>query len=179
MALKQWRQTGRKLICQGRLFRYFQVESQTQSGHLKGTFDVLESLDWVNVVAVTPEQKLVAIRQYRQGSENITLEIPGGAVDPGEDFLTAARRELCEETGYTSTRWKLIGEVSPNPAFMNNTCQTFLAENCILSDSTNFDPLEEIETQLIDVAKVPEMVRTGKINHSLVVAALHFWTLNR
>ena len=179
MPLQNWRQTGRKLACRGRLFQYWQVESQTESGHLKGTFDVLGFSNWANIIALTPDQKLVAIRQYRQGSESFTMEIPGGAVDPGEDFLAAARRELCEETGYTSTRWKLIGEVCPNPAFMNNTCQTFLAEDCILSDSTNFDPLEEIETQLIDVAEVPEMVRTGKINHSLVVAALHFWQLAR
>ena len=76
------------------------------------------------------ENELILVEQYRHGVDNITLEIPGGAVDKGEKSLDAAKRELLEETGHTSSEWVSLGEVQANPAFMTNTCATFLALNC-------------------------------------------------
>ena len=77
---------------------------------------ILETGDWVNIVAVTPEKKVVVVRQFRFGTEKISTEIPGGLIDPGEEAKTAAMRELQEETGYTSSKWTYLGPVEANPA---------------------------------------------------------------
>ena len=83
-------------------------------------FSLIEAVDWVNVIALTPDQQVVLIRQFRVGANEVCLEIPGGMVDPGETPAEAAARELAEETGYTAPRWHQLGRVSPNPAIMTN-----------------------------------------------------------
>jgi 8-oxo-dGTP pyrophosphatase MutT (NUDIX family) len=99
------------------------------------TFDrlVLESVDWVNVVALDADGRSLMIRQFRFGVGYNTLETPGGMVDPGEDSGTAAARELLEETGYTSEHWQYLGAVEPNPAFHNHLCHHWLAKDVVLS----------------------------------------------
>ena len=107
----------------------------------------------------------------------MTLEIPGGAVNLGEDFEKAAKRELEEETGYRSNEWVNLGCVDPNPAFMSNKCQMFLARDAKLEAEMDLDPLEEIELQLIPLKDVPTLIKEGKVTHSLVVSA--FYLLER
>jgi ADP-ribose pyrophosphatase len=133
---------------------------------------VLESPDWVNVVAVTPERRLVLVRQYRFGSAGVTTEIPGGVVDRGEAHGEAARRELAEETGYTSERWSYLGFVEPNPAFLENRCHHWLAEEALRTEETDLDPGEDIVVTTIELGRVPEEIASGRILHSLVICAL-------
>ncbi len=142
-----------------------------------GRYFYLDCGDWVNVLAVTADMEVVLIEQFRHGSREITLEIPGGMVDPGEDALTAARREAVEESGYTSDSVELIGSVSPNPAIMNNRCHTALMRNATLTESQHLDGNEEIAVRLAPLAKIPELIRDGIIHHSLVVAAFFHYSL--
>src|SRR5947207_10933488 len=92
---------------------------------------VIDCVNWVNVIAVTPDQQLVMIEQYRHGSNTVELEIPGGTMDLSDSSPVATGiRELREETGYEGENARVIGEIFPNPAIMSNTCYTVLVENC-------------------------------------------------
>ena len=133
---------------------------------------VLDTADWVNVVALTPERRLVVVRQYRFGSGTVTTEIPGGVIDLGESPEAAARRELREETGYTAERWRSLGPVEPNPAFQTNLCHHYLAEGARPTHALELDPGEDIVVATLDLAEVRVQVRSGAIRHSLVISAL-------
>jgi 8-oxo-dGTP pyrophosphatase MutT (NUDIX family) len=131
----------------------------------------LDCPDWVNVIAVTESGDLVLIEQYRHGTDTMTTEIPGGAVDPGEEPAATAARELEEETGYRPTEIIEIGTVDPNPAFLSNRCWTYLALGCTADGETDLDPSEEIEVKLAPLADFGRLIDDGTITHSLVIAA--------
>lgn len=133
---------------------------------------VLESPDWVNVVARTAEGRIVCVRQYRFGTDTVTTEIPGGMVDPGETSREAAERELREETGYTASNWQSLGNVHPNPAFQTNRCHFWLAEGAVPSHEQEMDPGEDIAVRLLSVTEVLAGIRSGEISHSLVICAI-------
>jgi 8-oxo-dGTP pyrophosphatase MutT (NUDIX family) len=162
-------------------FRVFSVRSDVKSSPRTGAeheFFVLDSVNWVNVVALTPEQQMVMVRQYRQGTNTVELEIPGGVMEPHDASPVATGcRELREETGYEGEGARIIGQVFPNPAIMSNTCFTVLVENCRLVGSVEFDSGEDLITYLVPVDEVPALVAAGQIRHSLVVAALYHFAL--
>jgi len=140
-------------------------------------FYVLDGADWVNVIPVTDEGNFVLVRQYRHGSDTTTVEIPGGAVDPGDESpLAAARRELLEETGHAAEEWSDLGWVHPNPAIQSNRCWTFLARGCRRVAAPQLDAGEDIEILEAAPDEVRQMLRDGRITHSLVVAAFaKYW----
>ena len=138
----------------------------------------IEADEWVNVVPITADDQVVMVRQYRHGSREITLEIPGGIVDPGETPAEAAARELLEETGYRADRVESIGWVNPNPAIFENRCHTFLAPEVVPVAPIQNTQLEETSVELVSVSEVPHLLRQGKIPHALVVAALYWYALD-
>jgi 8-oxo-dGTP pyrophosphatase MutT (NUDIX family) len=133
---------------------------------------VLSSVDWVNMVALTGEGELVMVRQYRFGVGYATLETPGGMVDPGEDSLSAARRELAEETGYTGGDWSYLGAVEPNPAFHDNLCHHWLARNVTCTQPQQPGSGEMIRVELFSPQAVREAVVAGTIKHALALSVL-------
>ena len=136
-------------------------------------FYVLESLDWVNVIPLTPANEVVLIRQYRHGLGDMTLEIPGGIIEPRDTPQGAARRELQEETGYQDSEIELIGFVLPNPAFLNNRCYTCVARDVFPAGKQSQDEKEDIEVTLRPLNDIPRMIRSGEIDHALVLAAFY------
>jgi 8-oxo-dGTP pyrophosphatase MutT (NUDIX family) len=146
------------------------VSPRTGAAH---DFYVLESKSWVNVIPVTPAQEVVLIRQYRHGTREVTLEIPGGIVEKGNSPQEAARRELREETGYEAGEMVGLGYVHPNPAFLDNRCYTFLAQGARRTGPQTQDEKEDIEVLLKPLADIPRLIREGEITHSLVMAAFY------
>jgi ADP-ribose pyrophosphatase len=134
-------------------------------------FSLIEAVDWVNVIAIQPDKRVVLIRQFRVGANEVCLEIPGGMVDPGESPATAAARELAEETGYTSTNWRQLGKLSPNPAIMTNWLYTFLAEDAVQTGPQRLEGSEVIALETASLDECHALIRDGKIDHALVVAA--------
>lgn len=150
--------------------RIFEVRKQRlkrRSDGLEGEFFVLDTNDWVNVLALTPDNKIILVRQFRYGSMEQSLEPPGGVVERGEDPVVAGLRELQEETGYVGEEPKLLGVVRPNAAILSNRCHVILVRNAHKTAELNFDQHEELVTELYPVKELKEMVRRGDITHSI------------
>jgi 8-oxo-dGTP pyrophosphatase MutT (NUDIX family) len=137
-----------------------------------GEFTIIRTTDWINVIPFTREGELVFIRQFRHGIREVTLEIPGGAIDARDDTpRMAAERELREETGYEAANWEYLGYVTPNPALQSNRCHTFLATEAHRAGEPSFDPYERIEVELLSRGDAGRVLRDHTVHHGLVLAA--------
>lgn len=176
--IKPWKLVSSSLIGDYKIFSlHLQKRLSPRTGQ-EHEFYLLDCPDWVNVIALTEDNKIILVEQYRQGSDTIELEIPGGMIDPQDgDPISAGLRELREETGFEGTEARIIGKVCPNPAFMHNTCYTILVLNCQKNHETSFDPTEDVVTYLYEIDDIPGLIAGGKIRHSLVVAAFYYFNL--
>ena len=177
--IKPWPTIQSRPVADYRVFRLrsdVKVSPRTGQPH---DFYVLEGVNWVNVVALTRDQQVVMIEQYRHGTNTVELEIPGGMMD-AEDAspLAAGLRELREETGYEGVNGRIIGDIFPNPAIMSNVCYTVQVDTCELRHPVAFDQGEDLVTRLVPVGDVPRLIAEGRIKHSLVVVALYHFELS-
>ena len=176
--IQPWRKISSRSLGDFRIFSLradLKISPRTGREH---EFFVMDSVNWVNVVALTPDQQIVLVEQYRQGTDTVELEIPGGIMDARDASPEAAGcRELREETGYEGGRPRIIGRVLPNPAIQSNTCFTILVENCRPAGPVQFDSGEDLITRLVPVAEAAGLVAAGKIRHSLVISALYYYEL--
>jgi 8-oxo-dGTP pyrophosphatase MutT (NUDIX family) len=179
-SIQPWPKIGSRPVGDFRIFSIRsdrKISPRTLKEH---DFFVIDCVNWVNVIALTPDQHLVMIEQYRHGSNTVELEIPGGMIDPGDASPTdAGVRELREETGYAGKNARIIGEVFPNPAIMSNVCYTALVEDCRCEHPVEWDHGEDLVTRLVPIADFPRLIKSGVIKHSLVVVALYHFDLLR
>jgi 8-oxo-dGTP pyrophosphatase MutT (NUDIX family) len=133
---------------------------------------VLDTVDWVNVLPITPDQEVVFVRQYRHGSDALSLEIPGGMVDPGEAPVVSAARECLEESGFRASHLTSLGILNPNPAVFNNRLHTFVAENVVVDGDIQNTATEQTEVVLVPVVELTNYLLDGRIDHALVAATL-------
>jgi len=132
----------------------------------------LDAPDWVNVVALTPDRRVILVRQFRFGTDEFSLEVPGGVIERGEDPVAAAVRELAEETGYGGGRARLLVSLHPNPAIQGNRCHMVLVEDVECIHQQDWDADEEIELSTLPLAEAVAAAAQGRISHSLSVCAL-------
>jgi 8-oxo-dGTP pyrophosphatase MutT (NUDIX family) len=177
--IETWKIQRSEEIADCKIFRVRRDYSIRNSDGAEFPFYCLENGDWVNVIPVTTSGELVMIEQYRHGIEGITLEIPGGMVDDGEDAKFAANRELVEETGYIPKETILLGKSHPNPAIQNNWVYHYLAIDCEKHHEPEFDATESVFTRLIPLKDIQALIAEGKITHSLVIAAFYWFSLRK
>jgi 8-oxo-dGTP pyrophosphatase MutT (NUDIX family) len=172
--IKAWEILESTELFKAGFFRLRKDRCRVPDGREHPGYYVMEFGDWVNVVPITKAGEIVLIEQYRHGSQEITLEIPGGAVDANEEgkLEVAVKRELLEETGYEAENIQKVGVHHPNPAIQNNRTHTFLASGCQLKERQNLDPFEEIAIRLVDLKEAFRLALEGKITHSLMLASL-------
>lgn len=136
---------------------------------------VVDFPDWVQTAALTKDNKLIMVKQYRHAAKEFFLELPGGSVEPGteESIEFAAARELQEETGYNGDKLEYLGYFYPNPALQSNKNHIYFAQNCEKVSELSLDPYEELEVELWDVNQVFDLLKKGEIKHSLMAAGLN------
>ncbi len=162
--------TEKKSILKTRPFEVEEVSFQLEDTRTINSYFRLAAPDWVNVLPVTTDGRIILIKQPRVGSMSYVLETPGGVIDPHEkDPTMAAARELEEETGFVSQRFLPLGTMNPNPAIMTNRCHFFVAMGCVPArERKHFpDADERISLELINPKDLDGLVRTGQINHAL------------
>ncbi|MBL8744887.1 MAG: NUDIX hydrolase [Phycisphaerae bacterium] len=140
-------------------------------------FFTIRMPDFVHVIALTEAEELVMVRQFRHGAERVTLEMPGGLVGADEpDVVSAARRELLEETGYDGSLDPL-GEVWPNPALLTNRCHFFVGRGVRRVSAPRPEATEDVEVVLVPRGEIRGLIRRGDIGNALMIAGLMRWEL--
>ncbi len=176
--LKPWRVVSKHMEYSCPIWQVVRKEVVSSKGDIQGNFYVTETNPWVNVLALDRNENVILVEQYRHGIEEITWEIPAGVVDDTDkSALSAAQRELDEETGYTTDNWIHLGHVSANPAIMNNRCDIFLARDCRKVNNQELDDSEEVRVQIVPVEEFLGLVANNDIHHSLAVASVAKWLI--
>jgi ADP-ribose pyrophosphatase len=172
-----WQRIRSENVADCKIFKVRRDYSVRENDDKEYPFYCIENPDWVNVIPITTSGEVVLIEQYRHGIEGITLEIPGGMVDDGEDAKLAANRELVEETGYVSRETILLGKSRPNPAIQDNWVYHYLAVDCEKMREVEFDSTEHVVTKSVNLSEITQLIKSGEITHSLVIAAFHWFNL--
>lgn len=172
----EWTDVESETVVDAHVFSLVKSRRRSNDGR-EAWYFTLASPDWVNVVATTTDEAgrecFVMVRQFRHGSMRISLEFPGGVVDPGEDPAQAVVRELAEETGYVAESVYLAGSVNPNPALMGNRVYTYIARGVRPSGSQNLDHNEIIDVELVPIEDLSS--RNDEFDHAMMHVALSFY----
>lgn len=169
-----WSEIQRKRIADYRIFSIDDILCRNIKGR-EASFYQLKSPDWVTVIPRSKEGDILMVRQFRFGSLSLSLEFPAGVIDPGEDPLDAAKRELREETGYLATKWTLLGKINPNPAFMSNQSWTFLAEELEDTKKTEWDENEILQSLWKNEKDISDTMGLEELNSAIMVQAWYWY----
>ncbi|EQA47263.1 NUDIX domain protein [Leptospira broomii serovar Hurstbridge str. 5399] len=172
-----WKRGAKKLLFHTPIFDLVACHTESPDGNVSRDFFHLISKDWVNIIALTEEGKILLINQYRHGLDRYSLEIPGGIAEK-KTLLESAQAELREETGYISEDWEYLGKVSGNPAVFDNWCHTYIARNVHPHEAgQDLDESEQIDFYEYPLEGVPSLVEQNILHHGMMVAALGMFFL--
>jgi ADP-ribose pyrophosphatase len=177
--LPRWQIERSEDVADCRIFTVRRDWSRIPGTDRSGSFYVLNSPHWVNILPVTPDCAVLFVSQFRHGTQEITLETPGGLIEPGETPEQAAERELREETGYSARSFRLLGQTDANPAFMTNSFTAVLAEDAVQTDPTAWDEHEELAPRLVPIDELPQLISSGAIRNTYSMLPLCWFLLDR
>jgi 8-oxo-dGTP pyrophosphatase MutT (NUDIX family) len=161
------------------LFRLRRERFRSRTSDKVHDYFVMHLADAVNVIALTPDDHVLLVRQFRAGSARDSLEPPGGLLDPGEDPCAAGTRELLEETGYAGDAAVLLGSAWSNPSILSSRIAVVVVANARRVAEPKLDELEEVSVEVVPARSIPRMIREGRIDHALSVMSLLWWLDNR
>ena len=181
--MRRWSRLSSKPVFQDRWLHVTADRCEIEPGKIVDPFYVVHEKEWVHIYAMNGQSEVLTVRQYRYAADAVCVELPGGAVDPGEDHESAAVRELLEETGHTAERWSYVGKLFANPARQTNSVHIYLAENLTLAADQALDETEDISWSFLSPAALEESVQSGEFSQALHVASLfrvqqEIWLLN-
>jgi 8-oxo-dGTP pyrophosphatase MutT (NUDIX family) len=169
MSLKPW-----KVLESRRLHKHVRLDTcETQRGVVLDAV-IMEYGHWVNLLALTEDQQVVLVRQYRHGIRECIWELPGGMLEEGETPLEGGKRELLEETGYTGGRFIEVGKSFPNAASHTNSHYSVLALDVKKVSGQALDDTEDIEVALFPLEEVIAMARRGELPNPMQITALFY-----
>lgn len=177
--ISRWEKLSHASLATTRVFDLHSTRYRHPVRLTERDFIVAHPPDWVNVVALTPENHLVMVRQFRFGTETFSWEVPGGVMHRDENPVVAGLRELREETGFTGENARLLGAVHPNPAIQSNRCHFVFVEQAVQTAALEWDADEEMEVTTLPVEEVFARAFRGEITHGLVLNALFFFRHHR
>lgn len=167
-----WRELSCETVADARIFTVERSLTESPVDSQVRPFHRIRSVDWAQILPITADDEAVLVRQYRHGTQRVTLEMPGGMIDPGEDPAPAAMRECLEETGYRVHEARSLGVVTPNPALLSNRLHCFYATGATLERAVQNTGTEVTEVVLVPVAELEELLVAGEIDHALVAGAI-------
>lgn len=177
--MDRWKVQSEQELFRRRMFALKDLECLHPAKGVTHSFVTFSTPDWINVVAETEDGSFVMVRQHRLGTDEITIETPGGLVEPGEDPMETAKRELREETGYEPQEIVLLKALTVNPAIFSNRIFIYLARGCRRLHEQNLDSAEDIEVFTCAPHEIMRMIADGTINHSLIVMVFLIFFLSK
>ena len=178
--IRHWEILNRKTLHD---FKLMQIEAkEVRSPRTGKSMEVMAMHfpDWVVVLALTAKQEVIMVHQYRHGTEEVHLELPGGLVDPDDSSpLQAAQRELLEETGYRSSDLHIIGECFPQPAILSNKCFVCLAMDAEFQQAQALDEGEDLEVIKIPMADISFKIHNNTIDNGMALLAFYYFWMRK
>ncbi len=175
--INKWKKEQEKSIFKNPIINVIEKDYYYEEVNSYMPFTIVKMNNWALVVPVTENNEFIIVKQFRAGTESDTLEFAGGSIDKDESPIQAAKRELLEETGATAEEFIPLGILDPNPAFMCNKCNVFLAKNAKITDKQKLDKFEDTEPILIKHDELIKLVKNGEFSQSLSVAALGLYLM--
>lgn len=167
-----WQVLERRRLVQSTFLKVWEDHVRLRNGAEIDDFCVIEAPDWAAVLCVTPRREVVLVRQYRHGIGGDSVELPAGALEPDEAPLVGAKRELLEETGYTSDDWQPILTASVDPSRQTARAHFYCAMSAEPTTAPRLDASEELETLLVSKSELMRLVDAGRVAHGVHLAAI-------
>lgn len=170
--LEPWRVVSSAVLIEDRWLRLRAEVCETALGERIEPYYIVDSRDWSAVVAITTQDEIVLVRQYRHGLGKIVLELPGGEIKADEDAVACGMRELMEEAGFGGGSAELVCVLAPNPTRCSNQMSVVLAHGVTPSTRPPQEIGEETETVLWPLSRASELLFEPTFCNAPLLAAV-------
>jgi ADP-ribose pyrophosphatase YjhB (NUDIX family) len=171
--MKPWTKLDSTTLVSDRWMRLRADRCVLANGELIEPYYVMEEPDWIHVVPVHDDGRMVLVHQYRHAAAITSIEFPGGIIDAGESPADAASRELLEETGFQARDWQRLASFFANPGRQTNRVHVFMARGLTRTAEQNLDTTEDIACSDATVNELKTMIADGRFSHGLNIASFY------